>query len=107
MRVLLRLAGFVVVAMAFLLVMLDGTRSIGGGTLVYTSVSEVWRMAHPRSLQMLQPLIEQAKIPYLWDPATLWVLLAPAALVLLVLGLLLVRLGRAREEVSIGYSARP
>jgi hypothetical protein len=107
MKTLLRIIGFVFVALGFLIIVLDCTRTIGGGTLIYTPIAETWGTISARSLQSLQPLLDKTHLPWLWDPVVLWVLLLPTSLVSIVIGLLIIRVFRARENASIGYTARP
>lgn len=54
-----------------------------------TSGGELWYGLHPGSLNLTQAGLQRHVLPELWDPVLLTVLLWPAALVLLVPGLLL------------------
>ncbi|MEN8722063.1 MAG: hypothetical protein ABF335_04165 [Alphaproteobacteria bacterium] len=57
--------------------------------LFVTAVGDLWFAAHPASLNLLQAGLERHVWPPLWDPVTTTVLLWPASLVGLALGVLL------------------
>jgi hypothetical protein len=101
-RFLFRTLGLLFLAAAFVFVVYDGTKSIAANALVFTKVSEVWTLLHAASLQQLQPLIEKNAPPWLWDPAAVTVLNAPALVALGIVGAILVILGR-RKKPLIGY----
>lgn len=63
-----------------------------------TRVGEVWFYLHPGSLQLAQPAIERHLWPALWNPVMITVLLLPAALLVLALGLLFLVLFRRRRR---------
>ncbi len=102
-RFLLRSLGLLFLAAAFVFLVYDGTRSIAANQLVFTNVGEVWSLAHPASLQQLQPWIESHGPHWLWDPVVTSVLSGPAAMALGVVGALLIPLGRRRKRL-IGYA---
>ena len=101
-RFLLRSIGLLCLAAAFILVVYDGTKSIAGNALFFTSVRDLWTLLNPASLGKLQPLIAPYAGGLLWDPLMLSLLEAPAVLLLLLLGILLMLLGR-RKKPLIGY----
>ncbi|WP_204325241.1 hypothetical protein, partial [Stenotrophomonas maltophilia] len=45
-RFALRLVGFVLIALGFIALVIDGTKSIAGGRLIYTVIGETWRTLH-------------------------------------------------------------
>ncbi len=57
--------------------------------LFVTAVGDLWFSVHPASLNLLQAGLERHVWPPLWDPVTTTVLLWPASLVGLFLGVLL------------------
>lgn len=65
-----------------------------GGAL--RAVGEWWFRLHRDSLQVAQPAIERHVSPWLWDPAILTVLEAPAAPVALALAAVFLLMGRRR-----------
>lgn len=60
------------------------------------AAGEMWFRLAPDSLNLVQAVIQRYLIPELWDPVLQTVLLWPAAAVLLVPGLLLIRVCRRR-----------
>ena len=108
-RFLLRTLGLVLLAAAFIFLVIDGTKSIAANALfppLLTPLNETWtqlhEVVHAPSLQQLQPAIEQVS-PWLWDPLTLAVLNAPTFAVIGAIGVILVVLGR-RKKPLIGYA---
>jgi hypothetical protein len=102
-RFVFRFLGMVTLAAAFIFFVYDGTKSIAGNGLFVTKVGDAWSAIHQNSLLLLQPAIERHVAVWLWDPMLLTVLEQPAWLVLLILGAILVLLGR-RKRPLIGYS---
>ncbi len=102
-RFLLRFLGLLCLAVAFILVIYDGTKSIAGNRLFLTSVQTLWELINAGSLTKLKPLI----VPYagglLWDPVMLTILGAPAWGVIGMLGIIFILLGR-RKKPLIGYA---
>lgn len=100
-RFLLRFVGLWLLAAGFIFVVYDGTKSIAGNALFLTKVQEVWSNVHQSSLAALKPTLEKYAA-VLWDPGMTTLLDQPIALVLIVLGALLLLLGRKRKPL-IGY----
>ncbi|CAM5193735.1 hypothetical protein ARD30_06530 [Bosea thiooxidans] len=105
MRFLLRLVGYLLVATGFVMVVLDGARSIANSGLRFTALGEVLASALQERYGLLQPAIERNIHPLLWDPVLLTLLQAPAAFAALLLGFALLWLGR-RPEPRIGIVTR-
>jgi hypothetical protein len=104
MRFLLRALGLLLLAAGFVGAVIDGTRSIANSELVVTPLGEAaFRLFGERYL-LLQPAIERHIHPLLWDPVVLNLTLLPGFAVALVLGVILLWLGREPEE-PIGYVA--
>ncbi|CEJ11296.1 hypothetical protein BN1110_01584 [bacterium YEK0313] len=104
-RFIVRALGFVLVAVGFVALVIDGTKSIAGSRLIYTVIGETWRTLQPASLNAVQPVLEKAGFAWLWDPVMLNLLVLPTALVGLGLGGLLMIAGRRREP-QIGVIGR-
>lgn len=102
-RFLFRFIGLMLIALAFILFVYDGTRSIAGNKIFITQVGDVWSNVHQNSLLLLQPAIERHVAVWLWDPVVLTVLTAPSWLVLAIIGALLILLGRKKKPL-IGYA---
>lgn len=105
MRFLLRLVGYLLIAAGFVSLVIDGARSIANAELELTALAETFAtLLGERHLQ-IQPAIERNIHPLLWDPVMLGLMRAPTALVALLLGFLLLRLG-ARPDAPIGIVTR-
>ena len=101
-RFLFRFIGLCLLALAFILFVYDGTKTIANQTLLYMKVSEAWGIVDQNSLAKLQPAIEAHAPHWLWDPVTLTVLNAPTWLALGVVAAILILLGRKKKPL-IGY----
>jgi hypothetical protein len=101
-RFLLRFIGLLLLALAFIFLVYDGTKSIADQRLYVTTVAEVWSTFHEGSLTQVRPTLE-ALAPWLWDPVASRVLNASSCLVLVIVGTILVLLGRKRRPL-IGYA---
>ena len=104
MRVLLRFFGLILLAGAFAAVIVDGTRSIAAGRLEMLPLSDAITRASPDILIHLRQIV-QGKVPALWDPTLVTILLLPSWAVLGALGLLLLVAGRPRRP-TIGHRRR-
>jgi len=105
-RFLARSLGLILLAAAFVGLVIDGTRSIANGALMFTPLGEVaYRVLGERYL-LLQPAIERHIHPVLWDPVVLKLTLLPGSVVAFLLGIVLLWLGQKRSE-PIGFATRP
>lgn len=105
LRFLLRLLGYLLIAAGFVGLVIDGARSIANTALLFTPLGEVLAALMRERYLQIQPMIERNLHPLLWDPVVLNLLRAPAELVALVLGFLLLRLGQ-RPGTQIGIVTR-
>jgi len=94
--IVLRVLGLSLVAIAFITLVVDGTRSIAASAIVITPLGEGWFKLHAPSLNLIQALIERYTLPFLWDPVFLNILLLPVWLVIAAFGFTLVYLGSRR-----------
>ena len=101
-RFLLRFIGLWVLAAGFISFVYDGTKSIADNHLYYTRISDAWSNVHQASLVALQPALESIS-PWLWKPAMTTVLDQPVWLAFIVVGSILILLGRKKKPL-IGYS---
>jgi hypothetical protein len=101
-RFLFRFLGLLCLALAFILLVYDGTKSIADQRIYITSVTDVWVAVHEASLTQLRPLVERLSV-WLWDPVTVKVLKAPSEFVLAVIGTVLILIGRKKRRL-IGYA---
>ncbi|MGZ3408783.1 MAG: hypothetical protein ACXWJ8_10955 [Xanthobacteraceae bacterium] len=100
-RFLLRFIGMWTLAAAFIFLVYDGTKSIASNALFMTRVKDVWGSVHQSSMISLQPKLEGIA-HFLWDPAMTTFLDAPVTVVLVIVGIILLILGRKKRPL-IGY----
>lgn len=105
MRFLLRLLGYLLVAGGFVSLVIDGARSIANSGLRYTPVDLAVTTLSGARGEALRPLVERNLPAWVWDPVLVNLLMAPVALVALLLGFLLLKLGTPPEPV-IGVVTR-
>ena len=101
-RFLFRFLGLLCLALGFILLVYDGTKSIADQRWNITKVSVVWTWVHETSLPQVQPTLERIA-PVLWDPIARTFLELPSWVVLFVLGALLMLFGRKKKPL-IGYA---
>jgi uncharacterized membrane protein YdbT with pleckstrin-like domain len=102
-RFLFRFVGLLGLALGFVFLVYDGTKSIANRTVEMTTVERVWNEVYAKSPQdVLRPLTAPIA-SWLWDPVTVSVLAAPLWLILAVLASLLMILGRKKKPL-IGYA---
>jgi hypothetical protein len=101
-RFLFRFLGLLCLALGFIFLVYDGTKSIADQRFYVTRVVDVWVAVHDASLAQVRPTVERIAL-WLWDPVVQAVLNAPTWLVLAVLGTLLILFGRKRRPL-IGYA---
>ena len=95
MRLILRIAGTWLIGLALVLLVVDGTKSLGANILVFTSLADLWSSVHPPSLAAVGGFFESRFFAQLLDAALKAVLDYPAFAVFGVPGILLALLGRA------------
>ncbi|MFD1330770.1 hypothetical protein ACFQ4O_02025 [Methylopila musalis] len=102
-RFLFRLLGFLVLAAGFVALVADGARSIAAGALRLTSAEQAWALLSANGLASARAAVAGLGSPGLVDPAFAWLLGAPACAALIVIGLLLMILGR-RPRPAVGVA---
>lgn len=100
MRMLCRVLGLIVGAVALALLARDLFVLVQSGSWAPIDVGALWWTLHPGSLQLAEPAIARHLHPFLWDPVMMSVLLSPAWLPLGLLAALLLLLGRRRSRRS-------
>ena len=105
-RFLVRLVGFLLVAAAFVALVIDGIRSIAAEQLVIMPLGEAGFRLFPRTFPLIEPALVRHVHPFLWDPIVLNLLTLPTWLVTGLLGILLLWLGR-RRPAPVGVLTRP
>ena len=88
-RFLFRFAGLVVIALSFLFVVYDGTKSIADQKTYISRVGPTWVNIHPSSLSALEPAVETLTGAWVWnDVVQPFFLEQPTELVLVIIGAL-------------------
>ncbi len=100
-RFLLRSIGLWILAAGFIFLVYDGTKSIASNGLFFTRVKDVWGNIHQSSMIALQPSLEGIA-GFLWNPGMTTFLDQPVIIVLVVVGAVLLVLGRKKRPL-IGY----
>jgi hypothetical protein len=95
MRLILRILGTWLIGLALILLVVDGTRSLGANALVYASLADLWMQVHPPSLTAVAGFFESRFFADLLDAALKAVLGYPAFAVFGVPGIVLALAGRA------------
>ncbi|MEI2386172.1 hypothetical protein [Breoghania sp. JC706] len=93
-----RLGGILLVAVALVTAVIDGTKSIAASHLVATPLGAHWMEFFPESLNAAEANIRHNVAPWLWDPVMLWVLMLPTWVVAGALGAFFVWLGTRRRR---------
>jgi hypothetical protein len=104
-RFLFRLLGYMAVGGGFVLLVLDGARSIANQSFSPTPFGEIAFKALGERYLLIQPAIERHVHPLLWDPVVLNLTLLPAFAVALAVGFLLLLIGR-KPSPGIGTLTR-
>jgi hypothetical protein len=102
MRFLLRFIGLLLLAGAFVALIIDGTKSIAAGTPVRTTFEQTWDNINQDSKPAVKAFLDRRAGPWLWTSGVQVVLDLPTWLVLGVAGAVLVLLGRRKARL-IGY----
>lgn len=94
MRLILRIAGTWLIGLALILLVVDGTKSLGANALLFTSLADLWTSVHPPSLLSVEGFFETRFFAQLLDAALKAVLHYPAFAVFGVPGIVLALVGR-------------
>lgn len=104
LRFLFRTLGLILLACAFAAAIVDGTRSIASGSLVFTTLGQAMELYLPSQLASLQAAAERVH-PWLRDPGVTLFLMLPLWLIAGALGGGLLALTQPRRPM-IGFSSR-
>lgn len=97
MRLLLRLIGTWLVAVALVLLIIDGTRSLGNNRLVLTSLADTWSWINAESLEQARLFLGSRFFAALLDPVWAAILQLPAWVVIGIPGAIVAWMGRTRR----------
>jgi hypothetical protein len=98
MRLILRIVGTLLIALAVILVIIDGTKSLGANALVFTSLNDTWTAISPDSLAVVREFLGTRLFGPVLETAVTAILGLPGWAVIGVPGLLLAWAGRSRRE---------
>jgi hypothetical protein len=98
MRLLFRLTGTWLLALALILLIIDGTKSLGANAFVWTPLGELWMQIHAPSLEGFLAFIASRFFDVVLKPAVDFILTLPAWVVFGVPGILLAIMGRSRKS---------
>jgi hypothetical protein len=103
-RFLFRFVGLLLLALGFIFLVYDGTKSIADQSLSITTVGAGWANIHQSSLQAAQPLVERLVGPWFWQGIVQrYFLDQPVSLVLAIVAAIFILMGRKRKPL-IGYA---
>jgi hypothetical protein len=94
MRLVLRILGTWLIGLALILLVIDGTKSLAGNEMVFTSFGEAWSQLHQPSLEGVSAFLESRFFADLLRVVLQNLLTYPAFAVLGVPGIVLALLGR-------------
>lgn len=97
MRLFLRLLGTWLLGVALILLIIDGTRSLGANQLQFTSLAEDWTWLNADSLAAVRQFLSTRFFGLLLEPVSEAILGFPGWAVLAVPGVLLAWAGRSRK----------
>jgi len=98
MRLILRIAGTWLIGLAFVLLVVDGTRSLGANEVVFTTLADLWTTVHQPSLDGTQVFLAGRMFADLLSAVLQTVLDFPAFAVFGLPGILLALLGRVPQR---------
>lgn len=97
MRLILRILGTWLLGVALILLIVDGTRSLGANALVFTSFGDAWTLLNADSLAATRDFFTTRFFGPVLEPAVDALLTFPGWAVLLVPGVILAWMGRSRR----------
>ena len=97
MRLILRILGTWLVAIALILGVIDGTKSLAANSFLFTSFAEAWTWVNAESLAATRAFLQSRLFGPLLETVSDAVFSAPAWLVIAIPGLLIAWMGRSRR----------
>jgi hypothetical protein len=98
MRLILRILGTWLLGLAVILLIIDGTKSLGANALVLTGLGDTWTALGAQSLETVRGFFNSRFFGPVLNPLLTALLGCPGFVVLAVPGILLIVLGRARHR---------
>ena len=97
MRLILRILGTWLLGFALILLIIDGTRSLGANALVFTSFGDAWAWVNADSLVAAREFFTSRFFGPVLEPTVNAILVFPSWAVLAVPGVILAWMGRSRR----------
>jgi hypothetical protein len=97
MRLILRILGTWLLGLAVILLIIDGTKSLGANGLVMTGLGETWTSINAQSLDQVRAFLNTRFFGPVLDPLLMALLSFPGFAVFGVPGIVLAVLGRSRR----------
>ncbi len=97
MRLILRILGTWFLGLALILLVIDGTKSLGANAIVLTPLGDIWAAVHAQSLEQATAFLSDPLFANLLSGAFAMVLGYPAFAVVGLPGIVLAILGRSRK----------
>ncbi len=97
MRLLLRVLGTVLIACAVILLIIDGTKSLGASALVLTPLEDTWTLVHAQSLAAVRNFVDTRLFGPILETVVSAILGFPGWAVIGIPGILLAWAGRSRR----------
>ncbi len=98
MRFVTRVVGTWLIALAVILLVIDGTKSLAADDLVLTSIAALWASVHEQSWTAMQNFVVTYLAPYLLDWLATSFFSFPAWALAAILGVIALVLGRKRRK---------
>lgn len=98
MRLLLRVLGTVLIALAVILLIIDGTKSLAANAIVFTPLAETWTTVNAESLAAVRGFLETRFFGPLLETVVNALLSFPGWAAIGLPGVLLAWAGRSRRE---------
>jgi hypothetical protein len=97
----LRFFASVLLLVAVIAAVADGTRTLAAERLVLTSAGEQWSKIAPNSFRYAQTYVQRTTHPLVWETGVRTLLLLPTWALFGGLGFLLAYIGRRRRRVNV------
>ncbi|MEQ1768279.1 MAG: hypothetical protein ABL879_00410 [Devosia sp.] len=98
MRLLLRTLGTLLIAVAMILLIIDGTKSLAANTIVTTSLNDSWQQIHAASLEQFRTFLASRFFGAVLETVASAILNFPGWAVIGLPGIFLAWAGRSRRE---------
>lgn len=104
-RFIMRLLGLISLSIAFVTLVIDGTRSIANAYFSLTSLKQTVEAMCAACISNWERSLTQSKTPFIWVDVVLPMLTMPLFAYCTVLGIIFLVLGRKKNEI-IGFDTR-